>query len=57
MKYLKSKIIDQILIITINRPDKLNALNSRIIDELDSLLIEHRDNNDIKVLIISGSGK
>ena len=57
MKYLKSKIIDQILIITINRPDKLNALNSRIIDELDSLLIEHRDNNDIKVLIITGSGK
>ena len=44
MKYIKLTTIDNILLITINRPEKLNALNSEVIDELSSVFIDYRNN-------------
>ncbi len=45
-----------ICVLTINRPDKMNALNSRVFDELDLALDEVLSNSEIKGLIITGSG-
>lgn len=46
-----------IFYITINRPEKLNALNSTVIEELGAAIKEIYDNPDIKVAIISGAGE
>jgi enoyl-CoA hydratase len=43
--------------ITINRPDKLNALNRDTIDELSRCLDEATADNEVKVLILTGSGE
>lgn len=48
--------VDGIRTITINRPDKLNALNRVTIDELDKVLTEADADRSIRVLIITGSG-
>ena len=40
--------------LTINRPDALNALNSEVLDELDNLLNEIKNDKDLRVLIITG---
>jgi enoyl-CoA hydratase len=45
-----------ILLITINRPDKLNALNKKTIDELHEALLDAENDNEIKVIILTGSG-
>jgi enoyl-CoA hydratase len=45
-----------ILTITINRPDKLNALNKTVIEELGAAIDEIYNNPGIKSAIISGSG-
>lgn len=45
-----------ILTITINRPDKLNALNSQVMNELDQVLTELINQNEIRSAIITGSG-
>lgn len=45
-----------ILLITINRPDKLNALNKTVLDELNSIIDEVYTNNTIKSAIITGAG-
>lgn len=42
--------------ITINRPDKLNALNTTVIDELGRAIEEVYTNTEIKCAIITGSG-
>ncbi|NAY91505.1 enoyl-CoA hydratase [Muricauda sp. JGD-17] len=48
---------DQIGIITINRPKKLNALNRRTIEELHVAFKELEDDKEIKVIILTGSGE
>ncbi|MBC7862754.1 MAG: enoyl-CoA hydratase/isomerase family protein [Bacteroidia bacterium] len=45
-----------VLTITVNRPDKLNALNAKTIDELHEALVDAENDHDVKVLIITGSG-
>jgi enoyl-CoA hydratase len=45
-----------VLVITINRPDKLNALNKKTIDELHEALLDAENDNEVKVIIMTGSG-
>jgi len=46
----------QIRLITINRPNQLNALNKATIEELSSLLDQTESDDSIRVVIITGSG-
>ena len=50
-------INDQIATITINRPDKLNALNKTTIDELNYCLTKVEQDNNVRVVILTGSGE
>jgi Enoyl-CoA hydratase/carnithine racemase len=43
--------------ITINRPESLNSLNSKVFDELEIVLQEIRTNDSIETVIITGAGK
>ncbi|QNA45136.1 enoyl-CoA hydratase/isomerase family protein [Lacibacter sediminis] len=53
---LLTSLEDGVFIITINRPDKLNALNKTVIEELSAAVDEVYNNNEIKSAIITGSG-
>lgn len=46
-----------ILQITINRPSKLNALNRATIDELHAAFEDAEDDDEVKVIILTGSGE
>ena len=43
--------------ITLNRPKSMNALNSTVLKELGQVLSEIEEDNDVKVVIITGSEK
>lgn len=47
---------NNICTITINRPDKLNALNKEVFNELDAAIDEVYNNDAIKSAIITGAG-
>ncbi len=51
-----TQIENNILTITINRPDKMNALNATVISDLRSAMQQVYDNAEIKGVIITGSG-
>src|ERR1041385_2156480 len=51
-----TEITEGILLITINREDKLNALNRTVISELDEAIDEIYNNPEIKGAIITGKG-
>jgi enoyl-CoA hydratase len=44
-------------LVTINRPDKLNALNGKTISELEDLFHLIKNNPDVFVVVITGSGE
>lgn len=53
---LLTLLSEGIYTIAINRPDKLNALNKTVIDELSHAIDEVINNDNIKAAIITGSG-
>lgn len=55
-EYILCEIKNNVLVITINRPDKLNALNKQIIEDLHESLVEAENQNQIRAIIITGSG-
>ncbi len=53
---LLTSLDNNIFTITINRPDKLNALNNTVFEELNKALDEIENNSEIKSVIITGAG-
>ncbi len=43
--------------ITMNRPDKANAQDTQLIDEMDAAFDEADDDDDVRVVILAGAGK
>lgn len=54
---LLTDVTNGILTVTINRPDKLNALNREVMADLDVVLDEIDSNNEIKAVILTGAGQ
>ncbi len=57
MNNLKLEVENEIAVLTIDRPKALNALNSETLDELTEVLTEIEGRDDIKVVILTGSGE
>jgi enoyl-CoA hydratase len=43
--------------ITLNRPERLNAINTQLVADLRSAVIAANDDNAVKVLVLSGQGR
>src|SRR3954471_3917673 len=54
---LLTNLENGIFTITINRPDKLNALNKTVMEELNVVMDEVHNNDSIRSVIITGSGQ
>jgi len=48
---------DRIATITFNRPKVLNALNRKTVEELQSALIDAREDDRVRVIILTGAGE
>src|SRR5262245_53783023 len=48
---------DSMAIVTINRPDKLNALNAAIVEEVKRAFEELRIDSDVRGVILTGAGE
>ena len=48
---------NSVAILTINRPDKLNSLNTKVHEEGVYALDELRNDNEVRVLVITGAGE
>ena len=55
-KTLITALENGIFIITINRPDKMNALNKTVLEELSTAVDEVYENPEIKSALITGAG-
>lgn len=55
LKYEKNE--EQIIVVTINRPEALNALNADVIAELEELIGEIEKDETIAAMILTGEGR
>ncbi|QDP73024.1 enoyl-CoA hydratase [Legionella israelensis] len=58
MTYITQELdSDGILTLTLDRPEKLNALNMEVLDSLTHILQQAKENVEVKGLILTGQGK
>ncbi len=55
-EYILSERLDGVALITLNRPDKLNALSFPLMEELEGALTGYENDDDIKAVILTGAG-
>ena len=48
---------DHVLLITLNRPDRLNAISREMLNELSSKVVEADKDPDIRCIVLTGNGK
>ena len=56
MSLVLKSLEDGILTLTIHRPEALNALNRSVIDALSAALEAAQDNDDVRVIVLTGAG-
>jgi enoyl-CoA hydratase len=54
---LRTEIADGVAVVTVSRPQALNALNTRFFQEMDALVAEIAGRADVKAVVITGDGK
>ena len=57
MKFIQTEINEQIGTITINRPDALNAMNLKVLKEMDQAFSELIADSKVGVIILTGAGE
>lgn len=54
--FIRMEQAEKVAVVTINRPEALNALNSEVLEELESMFQFLRENPDVKAVVLTGSG-
>ncbi len=57
LKYLKVKSGEDVCWIQFNRPEKLNAINSDVLSELETALIQCENDEQVRVVVLTGDEK
>ncbi|MDN5843247.1 MAG: enoyl-CoA hydratase/isomerase family protein [Alcaligenaceae bacterium] len=57
MSYVNYKQEGSIAVITLNRPERLNAIGTELLADLDAALSEAINADDVDVLVLTGSGR
>jgi enoyl-CoA hydratase len=56
-EFLNVAVADRIATITINRPDRLNAVHNALHHELEQIWIDVRADQDVNAIILTGAGR
>lgn len=56
MSFVNCEVKDKIAVITINRPEALNALNSQVLDDLNAAF-DNIDVNVVRAVVLTGAGE
>ena len=51
------EVADQVAMITFNRPDRMNTITPRMLNDLSVRLLEADADRDVRVIVITGNGR
>ncbi len=55
--HLKIEIVQRVATLTLNRPDSLNAVNSRLHHELENVWLDLGSDRDVNAIVLTGAGR
>jgi len=55
-EYIESEKLEGVAMITLNRPEKLNALSFLLMQEVDDALTRYEADDDVRAVILTGAG-
>ena len=56
-EYIETKVNNGVLTVSLNRPEVHNAMSPRLIDELTRLFGDIRSRDDVRIVVLTGSGR
>ena len=56
-RFIKVETVERVATVTLNRPDALNAVNSRVHHELEQLWLDLAADADVNAIILTGAGR
>jgi enoyl-CoA hydratase len=56
MSFVRTEISDRVAVLTIDRPEKLNALSSEVLADLDRAVSEAGKNPQVRAVVLTGAG-
>ncbi len=56
-KFIQFRVEENVGVITLNRPDKLNAVSWELAEELAALLLKLRYQDDVRAIVLTGAGR
>ena len=56
-EFIKTDQIDRVMVVTLNRPEVLNALSLKLVTELDEFLSQAEEDDGIGAVVITGAGE
>ena len=56
-EFIKTDQIDRVAVVTLNRPEVLNALSLKLVTELDEFLAQAEEDDGIGAVVITGAGE
>src|SRR6185437_10439657 len=56
-QFLKVETVDRVATLTLNRPDSLNAVTSRMHHEIEQIWIDLRGDRDVNAILFTGAGR
>ena len=57
MSVVLTEVSERILTVTVNRPEKLNALNAEVLDGLHAAFAAAKENPEVGAVILTGAGE
>ncbi|MFF0011244.1 enoyl-CoA hydratase/isomerase family protein [Streptomyces sp. NPDC005374] len=54
---LRVELRDQIAVLTLDRPERLNAVGTGMVERLTQALNDLRDNDDVRAVVLAGAGR
>lgn len=57
MPVVLTELADRVLTVTVNRPEKLNALNAEVVEELRRAFHEAKSSPEVGALVLTGAGE
>lgn len=55
--HVLTELVEHVLVVTINRPDRMNSIGGTVLTDLSRIFLEAEHDDDVRVILLTGAGR